>query len=493
MLRKLPTFARVGEALVPGLAFALLQQVAGERGVSATPQGDGIRALHSGAVRIPTDADGGWRLHFSDFRQRPHLSAADLLADPSRAELLRGRVVLIGYTASGLLDVVQTPLGAMPGVEAHAEAIDNYFDGRLLQRPWFALSLELLAFAVVSGTALVLLGRFGIGSALAAFAGAALLWAAASYGAFVRQGWLLDSAAPLLAAGVVLALQSGLSLAQARAQRRALAAELQLSREQQARLEGELDAARRIQHGMLPQAAQVLAGEQRVQIAASMQAARWVGGDFYDCFIEADRLWFLVGDVSGKGLPAALFMALVKGALRRSAASCADAPGLALTRTAAELTGANAEQQFVTVLLACMDINSGRLQLASAGHEAPWLLSASGSITPLQLAGGPPLGVLDDFDYPSEAAQLQCGEGLCLFTDGATDARNPDHQLLGREGFIAMVQAVHGLSTEACLQGVEERLRGFVDTAEATDDITLLFVQRSAECAHDCSSKASER
>lgn len=480
MLRKLPTFTRVGDAIVPGLAFALLQRVAGETEVIAIAHGQGIRAIQSGALRIPTDADGSWRLHFSDFRQRPHLSAASLLSDPTQAELLRGRIVLVGYTASGLLDVVQTPLGAMPGVEAHAEALDNYFDGRLLQRPWFALALELLAFTMISGTALVLLWRYGIGSALAAFTTAALVSAAASHGAFVAQGWLLDSAAPVLAAGVVLALQSGLSLAQARAQRRALAAELQLSREQQARLEGELDAARRIQNGMLPQAAQVLAGEQRVHIAASMQAARWVGGDFYDCFIERDRLWFLVGDVSGKGLPAALFMALAKGALRRAAASCPDAPGLALSRTSEELSEANAEQQFVTVLLACMDLNSGHLQLASAGHEAPWLLATSGVITPLVLVGGPPLGVLDHFDYPSEHAHLEHGEGLCLFTDGATDARNPSHMLLGREGFLAMVQAFHGQATDACLRGVEERLKGFVDTAEATDDITLMFVQRRA-------------
>ena len=470
LIRRLPTLIKVQGQVVPGLTVEMLRVGTQAPALVTQAGGGGMARLGIGEYRIPTDPDGGWWLHYSPWKKRPNVSALALFTDPDAASILSGRMVLLGYTASGLLDVINTPLGPMPGVHAHAEALDNLLDGRLLQRPRWAAAVEALALLALALLAALVLQRRTPARAAGVWAlGVAALFVA-SHLAFRQQGWLLDAVAPAFAAAAVLGLQLLASLARTRAQ-------LQASREARARLDGELDAARRIQLGMLPDPAQRLAGEPRVQLAATMQAARSVGGDFYDCFLDGEQLWFLVADVSGKGLPAALFMALAKGALRRAAAQAPGDPGLALQLAAASLAGENAEQQFVTVLAGTLHLGSGALALASAGHEAPLRLSAGQAPSPIPLLGGPPLCVLDDFPYSSEAASLQPGEGLCLFTDGATDARNSKGEMLGREGWFAALAAAGDAPAEPTLQALRTRLERYVGTAELADDVTVLVLR----------------
>src|SRR6185369_9130601 len=202
-------------------------------------------------------------------------------------------------------------------------------------------------------------------------------------------------------------------------------------REQAAQMTGEVNAARRIQMGLLPDPLTALGGERRATLAAYLEPARTVGGDFYDAFMaEPRRLFVVVADVSGKGLPAALFMAAVKSHLK-SAALRGGSLGQVLTRAQEAIAAENAEQLFVTAFAAALDLETGMLEYANAGHEPPLVFRRDGAVERLGPSGGPPLSVVPDFAYPTGRAVLHPGDTLLAFTDGATEAMNGLHEFFG--------------------------------------------------------------
>ncbi len=294
---------------------------------------------------------------------------------------------------------------------------------------------------------------------------------------------MLDGLTPALGLGMVYTATLGGALAEADRQRRALRQRLQEEREAAARLAGELEAARRIQLGLLPRPESAFPGEGRFRIAAVMEPARVVGGDLFDFFLlDGDRLLFLVGDVSGKGLPASLFMAATKAFYRSIS-----------TRHAAELAGTmrdantemgrdNPEAFFVTLVAAVLDVNTGRLWYCSAGHEMPWVVRLeSGTVERLEGGAGPPLCVLDSFPYETAAAHLRPGDTVLMVTDGVTEALDPGGNLFG-------TARVTGLVTEAAQEPPRSEparlvadlvgaVRTFREPFEPADDVTLLAVQ----------------
>jgi serine phosphatase RsbU (regulator of sigma subunit) len=216
----------------------------------------------------------------------------------------------------------------------------------------------------------------------------------------------------------------------------------------------------------------------RFRLAATLEPARTVGGDFYDCFMaDARRLVFLVADVSGKGLAAALFMAAAKSHIK-SAALREHEIGEALTRAQDEIVRENPEQLFVTAFAGSLDVQSGVLEYANAGHEPPFRRKRNGAPERLGPPGGPPLCVMEDFDYPTERLQLESGEWLCLVTDGATEAMNPAREFFGLERLRASLSWV---GEDAAPAEVVRRLRDdvqrFADGAEPADDITLMALR----------------
>ena len=297
--------------------------------------------------------------------------------------------------------------------------------------------------------------------------------------AFLRLGWLIDGATPAAGAAVVLAWMLATSLAQSESNRRTLRQALATSREAQLRLEGEMDAARRIQMGMLPLAADALRGETRVQVGALMQPARTVGGDLYDFFmLDAARLFFLVGDVSGKGLPASLFMALSKAMIKSAATSSGGDPGVALTEACRDISGQNPEQLFVTVLAGVLDLSNGELRWCSAGHESPWLLGDAAAPLRLNGEGGPPLCVIDAFPYRAESLQLQRGQSLVLLTDGVAEAQNPQKQLYGAARLeTCMRKAAACADAQSAAETIGRDVAEFTGSAELADDVTALVVR----------------
>jgi serine phosphatase RsbU (regulator of sigma subunit) len=289
--------------------------------------------------------------------------------------------------------------------------------------------------------------------------------------AFLHFHLLFDPVWPSIGIAAVFGSVVVGTLSEAERQRRQL-------RDQAARMAGEVDAARRIQMGLLPDPSETLSHDRRFQIAAELEPARTVGGDFYDCFmVDARRLFFVVADVSGKGLPAALFMASAKSHIK-SAALREREVGEVLTRAQDEIARENPEQLFVTAFAAVLDVATGRLEYANAGHEPPFRRRPSGAPERLAAPGGPPLCVIEDFVYPSERIQLDRGEWLLIVTDGATEAMNRAREFFGIERLRTSLGWMPAEAGPAeLIRKLNEDVKKFAGGAEAPDDLTLMAVR----------------
>lgn len=484
VLRRVPTLALIEQQPFLSLPLEMVRLALGEEGNTHLDLGpNGIERIHIGAYSLPTQPNGEVLLHFGKADSHYYLSAADVLAGRVAAETFASRLVLIGFNASGLQDRVLTPLGdSLPGVDIHVQVIESLLAGAALQRPPWLPNLELAAL-LFSG--LILIGiipamqpRF----ATVGFVGLAIVIVLAGYIAFYFGGWLFDgSAIVLLLSPVFMSLLSGTWIV-ADKQRRSAESALQDSREEAARISGELDAARRIQLGLLPNPAQAFLGEGRFEIAALLEPARAVGGDYYDCFaIDTRQLCFAIADVSGKGLPASLFMAVAKtltGALARRTPDI----GQAMREVEAELNRENPECLFVTAFVGVLDVETGQLDFVRAGHDAPLLLRA-GQITRIdsEAASGPPLCAVGDFPYQAARTRLQAGDLLCLFTDGVTEASNGQINGQNLFGTDRLIEQFAGATSETELQTHITNLRDAVRQFEAgqapADDLTLLLLR----------------
>ena len=334
--------------------------------------------------------------------------------------------------------------------------------------------MSLLSTVVIVGASLL-----GPGRAVALVLFGALAWTTGAVALFVERGLLVDAVNPLAGVGLVLIGVLGSTLAEVQSQRRLLREQLARSRDAQLRMQGELDTARRIQTGMLPRPDD-FAGTPGLELAAFSEPATTVGGDFYDFFLVAPRrLFFVVGDVSGKGLPSALLMALAKAQIKSAALRADGDPGAALTAANDAIAQDNPEFLFVTVAAGCLDLDSGALAYANAGHDSPLFVDTD-RIESAPRAEGPPLCTLEGFHYGSVMLELRRGVALCLYTDGVSEAHDPDGRLYGRERLIDCLRAQTGRAGAAALiRRVREDVVAHAGVAEQADDMTLLIVARS--------------
>ena len=241
------------------------------------------------------------------------------------------------------------------------------------------------------------------------------------------------------------------------------------------KLESELDIARDIQLAMLPGARTLGADGWCLQAHAWLEPAKAVGGDFYS-FFERDRhtLWFAIGDVSDKGVPAALFMARTVTVLE-VAAGLGGSPEAALKEAARRLIEGNDTCMFATVLCGLIDARSGEFALASAGHEPPVLLRANGHAEFVDVPSGPPLGVDVAEHYAVWRGQLHSGDALVAYTDGVTEAFDTDNRPFGGERLLA---ALHADADAGTLCGMlVTDVRRFAADAPQSDDITVLALR----------------
>ena len=473
VIRRVPLVARIGKVIVPALSVEMLRIATGAPVLRLDDRGGERVELGVGGVPVPLQSDGALQLYFGPHDPERFVSAEDVLSGKAAADLLRDKLVLVGVTGLGLLDFQATPLGErIPGVEVHAQILEQIFDGATLRRPTAAAWLEAALLAAVGLIFVVFVPAVRPATSALLFAGVLSALAAVGILGF-RGGLLLNVAAPALGAALVLGALFAATLAEADRQRRLL-------REAQARVAGEIEAARRIQMGLLPAPRELFAEERRFVLDALLEPARSVGGDFYDCFmLDAHRVFFIVGDVSGKGLGASLFMALAKSLIKSIALRAQDEPAAILERANAEISRDNPESLFVTAFAGVLDARTGRLAFCNAGHEPPVACAPGAAPERVLLSGGPPLCVVQGYAYGSGQLDLPQGGWLCVVTDGVTEAMNARFELYGTERLLSVLRGMESAAPEALIAAVREDVRRFAGGAEQSDDVTLLCVRWS--------------
>jgi len=241
------------------------------------------------------------------------------------------------------------------------------------------------------------------------------------------------------------------------------------------RVEEELRLSRAMQLAILPQHFPDEAGW---AVAASMFPAREMGGDFYDCFALRDgRYGLVVADVSGKGIPAAFFMAVSRTVLLDTASRIED-PAAVLARANDLLCERNPLELFVTVFYAVFDPRNGSLSYACAGHNPPLLRRTGGTVVALPCPHDTALGVLPGLDYHGATLRLEPGETLVLFSDGVTEAFSGTGEAFGDERLRIWLASASGTDVRALVDGLVDQVSRFIDGAEASDDLTCLVLCR---------------
>lgn len=236
-----------------------------------------------------------------------------------------------------------------------------------------------------------------------------------------------------------------------------------------------LRVASEIQMRMLPSGVVNLPPASPFAIRAHIRPARLVGGDLYDFFWTNDRLYFCVGDVAGKGVGAALIMAVTK-TLFRAHASMQDDPAKVLSAANARLFEETDPSMFVTAFCGFLDLSSGRLLFSNAGQDRP-LLVRGGEAQPLESNAGIPLGVLPKFTYVVEECVLTPNDAIFLYTDGITDATNRREELFKLERLREVLDACGTSDPSYVVPAVMESVDLFAEGMPQADDLTMLCVQ----------------
>ena len=216
----------------------------------------------------------------------------------------------------------------------------------------------------------------------------------------------------------------------------------------------------------------------KVDIFASMEAAKDVGGDFYDFFrIDEDRIALVIGDVCGKGIPAALFMVLSQTIIRSKASQYTSAAEC-MTEANHLLASYSVESMFVTVFYVIYNTKTGLVTYCNAGHNPPHILRADGTVERLPKTKNVIVGVYDGVKYKEDTLQLEHGDTLVMFTDGVTEARNQAREEFGTERLNYMLSGLANTNCRQMVETVKAGLATFVDGAEQHDDITMLVIKR---------------
>ncbi len=472
VLRRVPLGVRMGDTIAPGFALELARVAMGAQDLRWEKD-----ALLIDQTRVFSDGEGRMAFKMGAFPNPAIYPAAAVARGQVPVEALEGKVVLLGVGATGTFDIVATPLRSeIDGVLVQAMAVDALLEGEWLARPAWILAFEVIAAMLL--VALVLAA--GLAARAAVIVPAALFALAlpvASWLAYTQANLLLDPVRPLLVGALAAIALAITRYAMARAERARLAAELVEQRVIASAQEGELKAARRIQMSMVP-SQQVLARlDPRTEISAVLEPAKSVGGDFYDAArIGEESIIFVVGDVTGKGVPAALFMALSKSLAKSNLARPTEDLGTAVAELNRDLMDEADDEMGLTLMVGVIDCTTGQIDLVNAGHENPLHVHRGGSIEDVPLRGGPPLCVID-FPYAVETLTLAPGDTLVVITDGATEAANERDELFGIEGVLAALETVRGQSASHRVEHLAREVRLFEGETDPSDDLTIFALR----------------
>jgi len=486
IVRRIPLFVMAEESIMPALALETLRVAAGAGSVGIVTSRVGVRGATVGNLFMPTDAQGRAYPYFTLSDDERYVSAADILDGSYDPAKLRGAAVFLGVTALGVVDEKQTPVGLMTGVEVHAQLFESMLTGNLLRRP---ATLDLIEVALVLTFGLLTIFALPYrrpSIAIALVLGTAVLLLVGEFASFRLFTLLLSTIFPTVSMLVVFGVMLASNLRSAEAARRLLSSDLEHERQMEARVEGELKAASSIQMGLLPRRFPGPPQHKDVELYAFIEAAREVGGDLYDFFfLDSSRLAFVIADVAGKGVPAALFMAMTREVIRAAIQRYGESLDRVFAEANAKVSASSedmaadgADMMFVTVFAAVLDLASGTLFFANAGHDSPFVLRPGCAPSELKGESGPPIGAVDDFQYQVQRRQMTPGEMLLLYTDGVTEAQNSTRAFYGEARLQrALASRTAGSGTKDIIELVRDDVRRFVAGAAQFDDITLLAVR----------------
>jgi len=243
------------------------------------------------------------------------------------------------------------------------------------------------------------------------------------------------------------------------------------------RIESELKIARDIQMGILPKTFPPFPDRAEFDIYATIEPAREVGGDLYDFFfLDEDHLCFSVGDVSGKGVPASLFMAVTNTLIKTKAVKGLT-PAAVLNRVNDDLSMDNPSVMFVTLFLGILNVRTGEVHYSNGGHNAPFLIDLEGGVSPLETTNGMALGVVEGFSYESKKMVLKRGETIFLYTDGVTEAMNRVEEMFSEARLRGELAHMKQRPVEEMIYGIMEKIRAFSQGVAQTDDITMMAIR----------------
>ena len=246
--------------------------------------------------------------------------------------------------------------------------------------------------------------------------------------------------------------------------------ELKRKTMEQERTNGELRIANNIQQALLPTTEESQTITEDVCVEGRLIPAKQVGGDLYNTVVRDGKLFFCIGDVSGKGIPSALIMAVTQ-VLFRNLASRENNPAHIMKQLNEAACRNNKSNIFVTLFIGVLDLPTGYLRYCNAGHELPILPGQSATLV---AKPNLPIGLFEDFDYEMETLVMQPGSSLFLYTDGLTEARNAKGKLFGRDRVVQMIEACGSMEPKQLVETVISKWHQFIGTTEQSDDLTLL-------------------
>lgn len=243
-------------------------------------------------------------------------------------------------------------------------------------------------------------------------------------------------------------------------------------------IDKELDVAKNIQSSIIPHSFKPFNDNKNFEIIGTMLPARRIGGDFFDFFPLGDHhLGFSIADVSGKGVPAALFMTMSRGLLRALGQKTSSTDEC-LRQLNELLVLENTSSMFVTSFYGILDINTGEVNFSNAGHNPPCIISPTGEITEIGRAQGIALGVTTELDlYKQNFVKLKTNDTLLLYTDGVTEAMNMQRELFGEERLLAFLRKNGSSTLSDLINNLVNEVESFANGAEQADDITLLAIR----------------
>ena len=242
------------------------------------------------------------------------------------------------------------------------------------------------------------------------------------------------------------------------------------------RIESELRIAHAIQMGMIPKSFPAFPEREDLVLSAKLVPAKEVGGDLYDFFIENEKLYFMIGDVSGKGIPASLVMA-VTCRLFRSVASHLDKPEEIITSLNDSLSDGNESNMFCTAFLGILDLKTGHLDYCNAGHNAPLLIDSDGNVSAMEVIPNLPLGLFEGFPYQGQEATITKGTMLYLFTDGVNEAENNVMEQFGDDRLVSLLKSKSTCGPDEITESTFAEVQRHADGADQSDDITVMCLK----------------